>query len=765
MSIADASQSDILSLLREQSDEHKLAALLLLARDDSTSSASSDVAFLRRAFDALGDRFLVRLLRTPGSPQPNVPAVSFERIALRGVALFCTASPLPHQVDFSLIATELLRWIERATANIASVSDDLFDADVAAVLDALAGLVAGDGPAFAHALKHDRLLSVLPAFARVLMARAEPLQARVAASRPHNDDDNDNDNDKSPQPTSAAPRTSVDFKTLMEQGSKVRVVDPEADNAADDNDDDDDDVPVGGGGSTPKPFEKSPHAIPPAAKPARVHTLICSLLDITMASLVRAASLGDVAESNAESVADCFASVFAVSQREEKWHAMELLLRLVPTLNPERVAKSITLPAAVRRGLFDLLSSRLDDELRECSLLLCALMVDVCGSAFLFRRGDDDKLVNLVVGLCAVEVRLIVEYAQWRLPAGEALLGACYMLLERSVTFLTVEETDWSTMSAKAIGSIENALRDVVRVLLLSLANDDIAPHINRGAVGLATARFLGSWLAEDADSIMPALIEAVPALWAFADVVEDGPGSPSALVYFLPALQMLTSDTEGNAVVMTNEGPRHLVQCMLTCVSALSRWYETGGVASELEAHDFAHITPPGLFVTCAGVVVNILILHLPTLETDAARQSLLDWFEPLLAPLQALLQCLFHTTASPMPEETLHVAAFALCTALVLHRETRRAGSEPMSLLRDGCQFVASAMAQRDVLGDAWTLTVDTLSSALEPHVVTVRGACVATGVCEVLAREITSTDDSARNAHGRLLRVLSADAQRQQ
>jgi hypothetical protein len=322
-----------------------------------------------------------------------------------------------------------------------------------------------------------------------------------------------------------------------------------------------------------------------------------------MGALMRAALLGDLSENSAEVVADCLAFVFAISQREEKWHAMELLLRLIPTLNPERVAKSITLPAAVRRGLFDLLSSRLEDELRECALLLCALMTDTCGSAFLFRRGDDDKLVDLTIGLCAVEVRLIAEYAQWRLPAATSLLGACYMLLERAVTFLTDEESDWPTMSAKAIGHIETALRDVVRVLLLGLSNEEIAPHINKGAVGNATARFLGSWLAEDGDSILPALIEAVPALWTFADLYEDGPGSTSALLYFLPALQMLTNDREGTAAVLANDGTLHLVRCMLACVSSLARWYESGGVASEVESHDFAHITPPGLFVTCAGV------------------------------------------------------------------------------------------------------------------------------------------------------------------
>jgi hypothetical protein len=770
-----------LSLLRHPSDEHKLAALLLLARDDTTdhsdaSDASPDNSFLRLAFSALGDRFLVRLLRTPGAPQPDVPAVSFERVALRAAALFCTAPHLADHLDLSLLAAELLLWIERATLNLSTTTkdaDSLFDSDVAAVVDSLAGLVAGDGPAFAHMLSDNRLLTLLPAFARALMSRAEPLQSRVAASRPRHDDDDDDDddndhNDKTDDAqtssASAAPRP-VDFNTLMQQGAKVRLVDGDAAAADDDDVVVDDDAPVSG--ATPKPFEKSPHAIPPAAKPARVHSVICSLLDITMAALVRAAALGDnVSESSAESVADCFAFVFAISQREEKWHAMELLLRLVPTLNPDRVAKSITLPAAVRRGLFDLLSSRLDDELRECALLLCALMTDVCGGAFLYRRGDDDKLVDLVMGLCAVEVRLVVEYAQWRLPAASALLGACYMLLERSVTFLTDEAGDWPTMSAAAIGHIESALRDVVRVLLLSLANDEIAPHVTRGAVGAATARFLGSWLAEDAESIMPALIDAVPSLWAFADVCEDGPGAPSALVYFLPALQVLTSDTDGTAAVLASDGARHLVQCMLTCIASLSRWYETGGVASELEAHEFAHITPPGLFVTCAGVVVNLLILHLPSLDAEPARRALLDWFEPLLAPLQALLQCLFHTAANPMPEETLHVAAFAFCTALVLHRETRPAGSEPMSLLRDGCQFVASAAAQRDVLGEAWVLTVETLCSALEPHVATVRGACVATGVCEVLAREITSNaDDPARKAHARLLQLLSGGGRRQE
>lgn len=757
MSIASPSADDILALLRDQSDEHKLAALILLAK------FTTDDACLPRAFELIGPTFLVRLLRTPGSMQADSPALSFERVALRASATFCTAPSVANAADLSALAAELTRWMHRMTAKLAesasAIDDELFDADVAAVVDCVAGIVASDGPAFDCVLRNERLLAILPAFARALMLRAQPLQARVAASRNVDDSDRaDADSSGVPPPASAAPRT-VDFKTLMEQGTKVHVVEGADDDA--DDDDGGDNIQQPGGGTQPKPFEKSPHAIPPAPKPARVHSTICSLLDVTMGALMRAALLGDLSESSAEVVADCLAFVFAISQREEKWHAMELLLRLIPTLNPERVAKSITLSAAVRRGLFDLLSSRLDDELRECSLLLCALMTDVCGSAFLFRRGDDDKLVDLTIGLCAVEVRLIVEYAQLRLPAATSLLGACYMLLERAVTFLTDEESDWPTMSAKAIGHIETALRDVVRALLLTLSNEEIAPHINKGAVGNATARFLGSWLAEDGDSILPALIEAVPALWAFADLYEDGPGSTSALLYFLPALQMLTNEREGTAAVLANDGTLHLVRCMLACVSSLARWYESGGVASEVESHDFAHITPPGLFVTCAGVLVNVLVLHLPNTEGDA-RRALLDQFDPLLPPLHALLQCLFRTTANPMPEETLHVAAFAFCVALVLVRETSSSGSERLALLRDGCQFVASAMAQREALGDAWSLTVSTLCSALETPQLAgeVSAACVATGVCEVLAREITSnSDDPERNVHARLLHLLSS------
>jgi hypothetical protein len=772
----NASDDQILALLKTQSDEHKLAALLLLLKREKAALAG-DTAFVRRAFNAMGELFVVRLLRTPGAPEPvDAPHVTFERIALRAAELFCTTPSIANECDLSALADGLMAWLERFVAQLdapgaaadsaaAALQHKRVDGDVSDIVACFAGVVAGTESAFRHAMLNERLLNVLTLFSRSLMKRALPLQARVAASarRPRASDSDDDDDgggvgERVTTPDTAAPK-HVDFKTMMEQGN-VRVVGDDDDADGDDGDDAGEQRAAGSSSSAPKPFEKSPHAIPPAPKPPRAYSAVCSVLDVTMAATIRAATQQLLSESGAEAVADCLGFVFAISQNVEKLHAAEQLLVLVPLLNAERVAKSITLPAAVRRGLFDLLSSRLDDELRDCALKLCALMTDVCGSSFLFRRGDDDKLVDLVIGLCAVEVRLIVEYAPLRLPAATALLGACYLLLERAMIFLADEETTWHAISAKVLGHIEQSLRDTVRVLLLALDSDDIVSLIGVGPVGYATARFLGSWLAEDAESVLPQLTSAVPALWKFAEVFEDASAQGmAAIVFLLPALQHLTADAEATRAVLANDGAQHLVRCALQCTDALQRWYDGGGVASEIDAHDFSHITPPGLFVTCAGVIVNVLVLHFATIEDASARQTLLQSLTPLLEPLQALLRCVFRTAADPMPEETQHVSAFACIVGLVLLRESR--GDRDVSLVRDACQFVAQALPQREALGDAWTLLIDVLSSTLEVFQ-TYAATCLSTGIRDALAKEIVgggaAANEEERKQHARLLRLLS-------
>ena len=51
-----------LTLLAHDQDEHKFAGLLLLTR----VAEPNDYAFIHRAFDALGEAFLVRMLATSG---------------------------------------------------------------------------------------------------------------------------------------------------------------------------------------------------------------------------------------------------------------------------------------------------------------------------------------------------------------------------------------------------------------------------------------------------------------------------------------------------------------------------------------------------------------------------------------------------------------------------------------------------------------------------------------------------------------------------
>jgi hypothetical protein len=101
MSIASPSADDILALLRDQSDEHKLAALILLAKY-AVTDADTDTC-LPRAFELVGAKFLVRLLRTPGSMQADVPALSFERVALRASATFCTAPTVAKRRRFDRV--------------------------------------------------------------------------------------------------------------------------------------------------------------------------------------------------------------------------------------------------------------------------------------------------------------------------------------------------------------------------------------------------------------------------------------------------------------------------------------------------------------------------------------------------------------------------------------------------------------------------------------------------------------------------------------
>ena len=134
-------------------------------------------------------------------------------------------------------------------------------------------------------------------------------------------------------------------------------------------------------------------------------------------------------------------------------------------------------------------------------------------------------------------------------------------------------------MPLQALGRIERSLRDAVRVLLQTLtdahraarvsessaAGDDDVDEATRkeraasvaplqlidAPLGSATARFLGSWLAEEAESVHKELVDALPVLLRFADSTLADDEQQSALVFLLPCLQLLTSAEEGGTALL----------------------------------------------------------------------------------------------------------------------------------------------------------------------------------------------------------------------
>ena len=451
-----------------------------------------------------------------------------------------------------------------------------------------------------------------------------------------------------------------------------------------------------------------------------------------------------IVDGAALSALAALANVFACAQRGEKLCALRgivALLDAAPLIDATHATPPMsTLIDDLRRGLNDLLSSRLDDALRAPALhLVAALCEQLAGGArwLLPTLADGDvRFATLVVGLAAVEVRIIVEFGATMLPSRDALLGNQCALLEAVVHSLTVGDDDdddgdnerkvdadepnlWRRLPGSALQSVEQSLRTAAQAIVASMARDAPTHDPLRRARALPLAlRFVGAYLAEDeCASMSDELRAALPCVLALLDadatrLVDDdvsggGGGSGGALsgaLYLLPWLQRVATLDDALRRALLAAAP-DAVGVIVRCVAALARRCAQHCVSNDddddndnsVACFSFRHAAPPGLFVTAAGLLIALL-----TLARDVVSSaSNVDWhglgaalgyaIDTIGAPNDATTDAVYHVLAHA------HLLALHALTLSETSTTTTTMTTTTTTAARNACAFVVAAIDRR--------------------------------------------------------------------
>lgn len=282
---------------------------------------------------------------------------------------------------------------------------------------------------------------------------------------------------------------------------------------------------------------------------------------------------------------------FETDQSEQKFEICGLMAGIIPTSNisTEEFYTKFW-PAAILKGLVDILSSKITEKQRNPALRLASVMLSTLGVDWIIKKTEQGpeayQFLVLLVHLSCIEVRMALEGRTLdKVMANDDLIGGCYSIIETTVRFMA--GTHFENLDEKQKEQVFHSLKGAYWAVLgfinqiqkEAMKNPRKFWDARKKLLTCASIRCLAAWLADEAASMKEEVYKVLPFMLALAFETlqddEDGlspenqvlaevgkctePIMPEVLVTLLPALCNFTAEERGVHMIMDSEGEEHL--------------------------------------------------------------------------------------------------------------------------------------------------------------------------------------------------------------
>lgn len=219
---------------------------------------------------------------------------------------------------------------------------------------------------------------------------------------------------------------------------------------------------------------------------------------------------------------------FETEPCERKYELCGALQALLSSFHHGVMAKSIadeSWPQSIRKGLFEILSSRINKNQRDPALKLCSVMIETFGVEWALLDNDKPKqFLLLLVHLCSVEVRMQLEEKSVDVVLKNAdLITSCFTALELAVSYfatdvLELDQKEKQQLYTAMKGAFSAVLNTLKKFLVNSIKPNSKPAAANEKDFTISMIRVLAAWLAQETNAMRSTVIELLPFILCVAN-------------------------------------------------------------------------------------------------------------------------------------------------------------------------------------------------------------------------------------------------------
>ena len=284
--------------------------------------------------------------------------------------------------------------------------------------------------------------------------------------------------------------------------------------------------------------------------------------------------------------------------------------------------------ADLRRGLSDILRSKISVDQRRLALCLSSLMCSCIGLEWtVVRETDtgplDSIFLHLLVHLTEIEVFVILSNNITEINNSSEFLSACYFIIESTIIYLSKESSSCDILCEddmlKLHRILSRTLSTVIKFLEEYSTTEDMSSLLT--PVIVATLRVLGAWLVEDDLTLLDQICKVLPVVLdiALADhhhnhqsEFKSSKQHPHVLQFLLPGIFHLTSEEKPRKVILCKGKHKVIFEYIMHLVNQLN-----GSANGDEEAQ----------LQICLGIYQNLCISERKLLVQDKTFDDIFNF------------------------------------------------------------------------------------------------------------------------------------------
>lgn len=362
---------------------------------------------------------------------------------------------------------------------------------------------------------------------------------------------------------------------------------------------------------------------------------------------------------------------FETDHSERKFELSTILQALISSCRKEEIAASSSReswPQSIRKGLSDILGSKIGKNQRDPALKLASACLDLLGVEWAMSDPEKPKqFFLLLIQLASIEVRMQLEGKQLKSVVNNGeLVTACFLILEISLSFITNDQLDLEQKEKQSLyTALKGAFAGVIG-LLSAVSKTKEPTDIKERVFVCAMVRVLSAWLAQETSAMRPQVYNVLPYMLTVANdtfyahrnrklaekaragargdegtsVVEprDPLSEVDVLRIMLPALCYLAVEEEARKILLKHKQDQVLFECLSyhwtivhykkPPVPRSERLKAIKEPEKELEQHVLNEIKDSrAAMVSICNVLMNISVLEAKLVEESPTFINLLKF------------------------------------------------------------------------------------------------------------------------------------------